>query len=70
MFLADEQQVDLDALNDLYVLVNFRPVITKQNWRMDCGIAGYDNTFGLPRSSQPGCDLRTTSTGSGYNRRA
>jgi hypothetical protein len=48
MFLADEQQVDPDALNDLYVLVNFRPVVTKQNWRMDCGIAGYDNTFGLP----------------------
>lgn len=48
MFLADEQQVDPDALNDLYVLVNFRPVTTKQNWRMDCGIAGYDNTFGLP----------------------
>jgi len=48
MFLADEQQVDPDALNDLYVLVNFRPVITNQNWRMDCGIAGYDNTFGLP----------------------
>ena len=32
----------------LYVLVNFRPVVTKLNWRMDCGIAGYDNTFGLP----------------------
>jgi len=48
MFLADEQQVDPDALNSLYVLVNFRPVVTKQNWRMDCGIAGYDNTFGLP----------------------
>jgi hypothetical protein len=48
MFLADEQQVDPDALNSLYVLVNFRPVVTNQNWRMDCGIAGYDNTFGLP----------------------
>jgi len=48
MFLADEQQIDPDALNNLYVLVNFRPVVTKQNWRMDCGIAGYDNTFGLP----------------------
>src|SRR5580692_2511437 len=32
MFLADEEQVDPDALNDLYVLVNFRPVVTKQNW--------------------------------------
>jgi flagellin-specific chaperone FliS len=22
--------------------------VTKKNWRMDCGVAGYDNTFGLP----------------------
>ena len=48
MFLDDEQQTSLDNLNDLYVLVNFRPVVTKKNWRMDCGVAGYDNTFGLP----------------------
>jgi hypothetical protein len=48
MFLDDEQQTQLDDLNELYVLVNFRPVVTKKNWRMDCGVAGYDNTFGLP----------------------
>ncbi len=48
MFLADEAQADPDAVNDLYVLVNFRPVVTNRNWRMDCGVAGYDNTFGLP----------------------
>ncbi len=48
MFLADEGQTDPDAVNDLYVLVNFRPVVTNRNWRMDCGVAGYDNTFGLP----------------------
>jgi hypothetical protein len=48
MFLGDEQQTNLDALNDVYVLVNFRPVLTKKNWRMDCGVAGYDNTYGLP----------------------
>jgi hypothetical protein len=48
MFLADEDQIDPDALNDVYVLVNFRPVVTNRNWRMDCGVAGYDNTFGLP----------------------
>ena len=35
-------------LNDLYVLVNFRPVVTNRNWRIDCGVAGYDNTVGLP----------------------
>jgi hypothetical protein len=48
MFLADQEQIDPDAVNDLYVLVNFRPVVTNRNWRMDCGVAGYDNTFGLP----------------------
>jgi hypothetical protein len=48
MFLNDENQVSLDQLNDIYVLVNFRPAITNKNWRMDCGVAGYDNTFGLP----------------------
>jgi hypothetical protein len=35
-------------LNDVYVLVNFRPAVTSKNWRMDCGVAAYDNTFGLP----------------------
>jgi hypothetical protein len=30
------------------VLANFRPVVTKKNWRMDCGVAGYDNRLGLP----------------------
>jgi hypothetical protein len=48
MFLADEAETDIDALNSTYVLSNFRPAITKKNWRMDCGVAGYDNTLGLP----------------------
>jgi len=48
LFLQDPSQISLDDLNDYYVLVNFRPVITNQNWRMDCGVAGYDNLHGLP----------------------
>jgi hypothetical protein len=48
LFLEDDEQVDPDGLNELYVLVNFRPAVTTKNWRMDCGVAGYDNTFGLP----------------------
>jgi hypothetical protein len=48
LFLDNEDQVDPDALNEQYILVNFRPVVTNKNWRMDCGVAGYDNTFGLP----------------------
>jgi hypothetical protein len=48
MFLGDEKQVDPDELNSQYVLVNFRPAVTNKNWRMDCGVAAYDNQFGLP----------------------
>jgi hypothetical protein len=48
MFLVDELETDIEALNSTYVLSNFRPAITKRNWRMDCGVAGYDNTLGLP----------------------
>jgi len=48
MFLDDESNIKLDDLNELYILVNFRPVVTAKNWRMDCGVAGYDNTYGLP----------------------
>ena len=50
MYLHDEsqRQANLHEFNDLYVLVNFRPAVTKKNWRMDCGVAGYDNRLGLP----------------------
>ena len=48
LFLENEDQLDPDELHAFYVLVNFRPVVTNKNWRMDCGVAGYDNTFGLP----------------------
>jgi hypothetical protein len=48
MYLEDETQINADELNDLYVLVNFRPVVTNKNWRIDCGVAGYDNRLGLP----------------------
>ena len=50
MYLNDESQhqANLHDFNDLYTLVNFRPVVTKKNWRIDCGVAGYDNRLGLP----------------------
>lgn len=50
MYLNDEKQnnADLHQLNDVYVLDNFRPVVTNKNWRIDCGVAGYDNRLGLP----------------------
>ena len=48
MFLDDPDEIDAERLNDTYVLVNFRPCLTNLNWRMDCGVAGYDNRTGLP----------------------
>jgi len=48
LFLQDDAALTLDDLNDLYVLVNFRPAVTNKNWRMDCGVAAYDNRHGLP----------------------
>jgi hypothetical protein len=48
MFLEDDSSLDPEALNARYVLVNFRPCVTNKNWRMDCGVAGYDNSHGLP----------------------
>jgi len=48
MYLNDETQINPDSLNDFYILTNFRPVVTNKNWRMDCGVAGYDNHLGLP----------------------
>jgi hypothetical protein len=50
MYLHDESQhqANLYDFNDIYVLVNFRPAVTNKNWRIDCGVAGYDNRLGLP----------------------
>jgi hypothetical protein len=50
MYLNDEKQShsELHQFNDIYVLDNFRPVVTNKNWRIDCGVAGYDNRLGLP----------------------
>jgi hypothetical protein len=48
MFLENEAQTTTEELPELYVLSNFRPAVTSSNWRFDCGVAGYDNTGGLP----------------------
>lgn len=48
MFLEAHDELNAEALNETYVLVNFRPCVTNKNWRMDCGVAGYDNRTGLP----------------------
>jgi len=41
MYLNDEKHShsELHDINDVYVLDNFRPVVTNKNWRIDCGVA-------------------------------
>ncbi|MBI2971911.1 MAG: hypothetical protein HYY37_05820 [Candidatus Aenigmarchaeota archaeon] len=39
------------AVNDMsikYVQKAHRPFVSQNNWRIDCGVSGYDNTGGLP----------------------
>src|SRR5260370_40924163 len=50
MYLHDEdqRQKDLHEINEVYVLENFRPVVTNKHWRIDCGVAGYDNRLRRP----------------------
>jgi hypothetical protein len=69
MFLQDENQTSPEDLNDIYILVNFRPTITSCNWRMDCGVAVYDNTFFL-HSSQRAYGSRTISIACGFSSEA
>jgi hypothetical protein len=62
MFLEDEGQTNPDDLNEVYVLVNFRPVVTKKNWRT--------TALACRHSFRRGCASRITSTGSGCSRTA
>jgi hypothetical protein len=48
MIIRDDSYNDFDELRDFYVIDELRPAITNKNYRMDCGVAGYDNTYGIP----------------------
>lgn len=47
-FLRNPILVTMNDLSKVYVISDYKPCITKVNWRMDCGVAGYDNRQGLP----------------------
>ena len=47
-FFRNPVLVTMNDLSKVFVLSDLRPCVTKVNWRMDCGIAGYDNRQGLP----------------------
>ena len=71
MFLEDEEQIDLDELNELYVLVNFRPGGDQEE--LADGLRRgrlRQHASACRRSSPPACDSRTTSIASGSSRTA
>ncbi|MFA4953114.1 MAG: hypothetical protein WC584_02750 [Candidatus Pacearchaeota archaeon] len=47
-FLRNPVLVTMSDLSKVYAISDYKPCITKVNWRMDCGVAGYDNRQGLP----------------------
>jgi hypothetical protein len=46
-FLENPELVLRNDMSQVYVISDFVPCITAQNWRIDCGVAGYDNQNGL-----------------------
>jgi hypothetical protein len=52
MFLDDERQTDLDELNDLFVLVNFRSVVTNSWARAVAALASSSAIWGRARSTR------------------
>lgn len=47
-FLEDPTLISVNDMKKVFVIEDFKPVVTNENWRVDCGVSGYDNTEGLP----------------------
>jgi len=48
MCLDNESQEEFSRHEDVFALEHLSPVATSINFRMDCGVAGYDNHEGIP----------------------
>jgi len=48
MCLENESQEEFSRHEDVFALEHLSPVATSINFRMDCGVAGYDNHAGIP----------------------
>ncbi len=47
-FFKDPVLLSVNDMTMVYALSDFIPCVTDQNWRIDCGVAAYDNHEGLP----------------------
>lgn len=47
-FMITPENAFINDMSLLYVIKGYKPCVTKTNWRLDCGISGYDNREGLP----------------------
>jgi hypothetical protein len=47
-FFRNPVLVSVNDLSKVYVISDYTPCVTSQNWRGDCGVSAYDNRKGLP----------------------
>lgn len=47
-FIKDPRREDAAETGKVYVLAEYHPFISKDNWKTACGVSGYDNSDGLP----------------------
>ncbi|MEM3113265.1 MAG: hypothetical protein QXI33_02465 [Candidatus Pacearchaeota archaeon] len=47
-FLVNPELLSKNDMSQIYVISDYIPCITDSNWRIDCGVSGYDNSRGLP----------------------
>jgi len=47
-FFRNPVLVSINDLSKVYVISDYTPCVTKENWRGDCGVSAYDNRDGLP----------------------
>jgi len=47
-FFDDPHAITINDLNEVFIISDFLPCLTKVNWRIDSGVCALDNRFGLP----------------------
>ena len=47
-FFEDPYAITINDLNEVFIISDFSPCLTKMNWRIDSGVCALDNRFGLP----------------------
>lgn len=47
-FFIDPHAITINDLNEIFIISDFSPCVTQENWRIDSGVCALDNRLGLP----------------------